>query len=211
MKKRKLVYLEILCQLKHPSLAASHVSFQALPTLQFRLLQMLFVLHLLLLLLRVQGEAQHESELRPSIQKMDASKLCPNVIFTHPINCLTNTALLLQSKKTNDLSVVKMLMRLYAHQENAILQLETMCRINPDFASPFRNDLEFCIPQLCSFLLKGDLGYQQHDSLLNLILVASQSDFYFCHRVWFFMQANKYTEKTISSKVIHCLKQVSMH
>ena len=86
-----------------------------------------------------------------------------------------------------DLSLVKILMRLYAHQEGAIGDLETLCRVNPDFASPFRNDLEFCVPQLCSFLLKGDLGYVQHDQLLNMILVASQSDFYFCHRVWFFM------------------------
>lgn len=50
-------------------------------------------------------------------------------------------------------------MKLYAHQPDAIMQLETQCRINPDFGSPFRNDLEFFIPQICSFLLKGDLGY----------------------------------------------------
>lgn len=65
----------------------------------------------------------------------------------------------MQSNKTDDMSVFKLLMSLYAHQDNAIENLEANCRLNPDFASPFRNDLEFCIPQICSFLLKGDLGY----------------------------------------------------
>jgi hypothetical protein len=43
------------------------------------------------------------------------------------------------------MSVIKNLMRLYAHQGEAILDLEK-CRINPDFTSVFRNDLEFFIP-----------------------------------------------------------------
>lgn len=76
-------------------------------------------------------------------------------------------------KQNDDLSVVKILMRLYAHQPSAIESLETLARINPDFQSPFRNDLEFYISQLCVFLLRGDLGYVEHDQLLNLILVAS--------------------------------------
>ena len=40
---------------------------------------------------------------------------------------------------------VRGLLQLYAHQENAVRDLE-QCRINPDFNSPFRNDLEFYIP-----------------------------------------------------------------
>lgn len=36
-------------------------------------------------------------------------------------------------------------MKLYAHKKEAIKELES-CRINPDFTSKFRNDLEFCIP-----------------------------------------------------------------
>jgi hypothetical protein len=48
--------------------------------------------------------------------------------------------------KSEEDSVLQVLMRLYAHQADAIRDLESMCRINPDFTSPFRNDLEFCIP-----------------------------------------------------------------
>jgi hypothetical protein len=53
------------------------------------------------------------------------------------------------------MSVVKHMMRLYAHQREAIKDLE-QCRVNPDFTSVFRDDLEFFIPQLGSFYLKGD-------------------------------------------------------
>lgn len=37
------------------------------------------------------------------------------------------------------------LIRLYAHQHDAISDLEK-CRVNPDFNSNQRNDLEFYIP-----------------------------------------------------------------
>jgi hypothetical protein len=60
-------------------------------------------------------------------------------------------------------------------------------------------------------LLKGDLGFFEHDRFIDMILVASQQDFYFSHRVWFFMEANLLTEQQASQKVLNCLKQVSMH
>ena len=44
------------------------------------------------------------------------------------------------------LSVIKNLTRLYAHDSTAIKSLLEECRVNPDFTSPFRNDLEFFIP-----------------------------------------------------------------
>lgn len=47
------------------------------------------------------------------------------------------------------------LIRLYAHDHSAIKHLEQV-RVNPDFTSRFRSDLEFFIPQLCCFYLKGD-------------------------------------------------------
>lgn len=78
-------------------------------------------------------------------------------------------------------------MRLYAHQRGAISDLEQHCRVNPDFNSPFRNDLEFFIPQIGSFFLKGKFEYP--DELLQLILHSSQADFFFAHRIWFFCQS----------------------
>jgi hypothetical protein len=46
----------------------------------------------------------------------------------------------------NKMGVVKALMRLYAHQTDAIKNLKELCRVNPDFNSSFRNDLEFYVP-----------------------------------------------------------------
>ena len=87
------------------------------------------------------------------------------------------------------MSVVKNLMRLYAHQPESISDLERS-RVNPDFTSPFRDDLEFFIPQLCSFYLKGD--FEKQSDLANLIVLASSTSFYFSHRVWFFFQSTMY-------------------
>lgn len=43
------------------------------------------------------------------------------------------------------MSVIQQMMRLYAHEQDAIGELER-CRVNPDFTSVFRDDLEFFIP-----------------------------------------------------------------
>jgi len=59
-------------------------------------------------------------------------------------------------RRDKTLKVAKTMMRMYAHQPGAIKDLEK-CRVNPDFNSVFRDDLEFFIPQLCSFYLKGNL------------------------------------------------------
>ena len=89
------------------------------------------------------------------------------------------------------MSVVKNLMRLYAHQPESITDLEH-CRVNPDFTSPFRDDLEFFIPQLCSFYLKGEFEHEKE--LSNLMVLASSTSFFFSHRVWFFFQSTMYQD-----------------
>ena len=60
------------------------------------------------------------------------------------------------AKKTakNPNEPINLLMRLYAHDSSS-LELLKKCRINPDFRSKFRKDLEFFLPQLCSFFLTG--------------------------------------------------------
>lgn len=110
-------------------------------------------------------------------------------------------------------------MRLYAHQRGAISDLEAHCRVNPDFTSGFRNDLEFFIPQIGSFFLKGES--QHPEELLSLILHAASVDFYFAHRIWFFCQSVMFqsidSETLIKSRQILktlarlCLDQESNH
>jgi len=50
-----------------------------------------------------------------------------------------------QGRDVKSLQIAKNMIRLYAHQPDAIKDLEK-CRVNPDFNSPFRDDLEFFIP-----------------------------------------------------------------
>ena len=64
------------------------------------------------------------------------------------------------------------------------------CRLNPDFTNlngELRNDLEFYIPQLVSFILYGNFEHNQ--KLLKVILLACSTSFYFSHLVWFNLQA----------------------
>lgn len=78
---------------------------------------------------------------------------------------------------------VRGLIKLYAHKKGAIQELER-CRINPDFNEKVRNDLEFYIPQLCSVYMHGEID--DPNDLINLIVMASKSNIFFSHRVWFF-------------------------
>lgn len=92
------------------------------------------------------------------------------------------------ANEDSKMGVVKALMRLYAHQTDAIKDLKDLCRVNPDFTSSFRNDLEFYVPQMLTFFLRCDLEDPQQ--LFDFILMASSADFFFAHRVWFFLQSS---------------------
>jgi hypothetical protein len=85
---------------------------------------------------------------------------------------------------------INLLMRLYAH-DSASLELLKKCRINPDFRSKFRKDLEFFLPQLCSFFLTGGSEKNPEEFVQFFIMCATHS-FYFSHRLWFFFQACLY-------------------
>ena len=95
---------------------------------------------------------------------------------------------------------MSVLIRLYAHDKEAIKSLESV-RVNPDFTSRFRTDLEFFIPQLCCFYLKGDSEMEQ--DLVNLITLASTSSFFYSHRIWFFFQAMLFPESDPTSREQH--------
>lgn len=109
---------------------------------------------------------------------------------------------------------VRGLLQLYAHQENAVKDLE-QCRINPDFNSPFRNDLEYYIPQICCMYIEG--GLEDRQELTTLILNAAKSDMFFSHRIWFFFQSLLFsdneagkTKKEVAQQIVSQLKQICM-
>jgi hypothetical protein len=117
-----------------------------------------------------------------------------------------------KSIQAKHLKVAKTMMRVYAHQSGAIKDLEK-CRINPDLNSPFRDDLEFFIPQLCSFYLKG--GIERPEDLFQVMIRAAQNDFFFSHRIWFFFHSAMFQEFSqqiyeSSFQILHGLKMVCL-
>lgn len=80
-----------------------------------------------------------------------------------------------------------LLIRLYAHDTNAAIDGLENVRVNPDFTSQFRADLEFYIPQLCAFYLGGDSD--EPERLVNLLVMAASQSFFFSHRIWFYFQS----------------------
>ena len=87
---------------------------------------------------------------------------------------------------SRDKDPIPILISLYSCDPNAVESL-AQCRINPDMSAPVRKDLEFFIPQLCSFYLQG--YYDNMQQLVDLIIQASMADFYFSHRIYFFMKS----------------------
>ena len=104
------------------------------------------------------------------------------------------------------------LIRLYAHHRDAIADLEK-CRVNPDFNSSQRNDLEFYIPQLSSIFMVGEI----EDSLrfTDLILNSCEQSIFFSHRIWFYCQSLLFTDdeegfkhRKLAAELIKKLQQV---
>ena len=92
-----------------------------------------------------------------------------------------------EGKESSDLSF-QILTNLFANADNAINSLENI-RLNPNLVSEkkLRNDLEFYIPQLCTFLLFGEVKAVE-EFFVFLCRVCSAS-FFFAHRVHWFLSA----------------------
>jgi hypothetical protein len=99
---------------------------------------------------------------------------------------------------TDDMQhVFDLLTRLYAHQEGIVEEL-SKCRINPDFTSYVRSDLEFFIPEISSFYLRGKFEEQQ--SLLSILTSACSMSFFFSHRLYFFFKSVISTQGSVDVK-----------
>ena len=102
----------------------------------------------------------------------------------------------------------QMLTRLYINKENAIDGLKNI-RLNPNLVSEnkLRNDLEFYIPQLCTFLLYGELkGIQD---FFVFLCKACDTSFFFAHRVHWFLAAMVNHAQEKKDDVINTLKMVN--
>ena len=70
-------------------------------------------------------------------------------------------------------------------------------RLNPDFTNPLRKDLEFYLPQLCSFCLYED----NSDEIARFVIIAAQSNLYFSHRVLFFLESLNSDDREINDQI----------
>ena len=74
------------------------------------------------------------------------------------------------------------LTNLFSNEDNAIEGLESI-RLNPNLVSEnkLRNDLEFYIPQLCTFLLFGEV--KAIEEFFVFLCKVCNASFFFAHRV----------------------------
>ena len=81
-------------------------------------------------------------------------------------------------------------------------------RVNPDFTNFVRNDLEFFIPEISSFYLRGK--YEEQQSLLNLLTSASGISFFFSHRLYFFFKSVISTDgsKDVKSEWLAAIQEI---
>lgn len=105
-----------------------------------------------------------------------------------------------------DLDPIPSLIKLYSDNPAALVEL-ARCRINPNLTAKQRRDLEFYIPQVCSFYLQGYSS--QAEELVNFILQAS-GEFHFSHRVLFFFSAILFDKITPEKERIqkNCIDRV---
>lgn len=63
-------------------------------------------------------------------------------------------------------------------------------RINPNFLNEgFRNDLEFYVPQLCTFLIFGNV--HAVEEFLAILCKACFASFFFAHKIMWFLESLK--------------------
>jgi phosphatidylinositol 4-kinase len=88
-------------------------------------------------------------------------------------------------------AVYQVLLDLYAHHEDVLKEFSE-CRLDPDFESNTREDLEFYVPQLLNFLLYSE--HEHLEELLKYVLESCKTSFYFAHRVLWFLNSTNFLE-----------------
>ena len=101
------------------------------------------------------------------------------------------------------------LTRLFANADEDTIKGLGDFRINPNLVSQnkLRNDLEFYIPQLCTFLLFGDI--KAIEEFFVFLCKACDASFFFAHRVHWFLSAMINAAEEKRDKIIEILKLVN--
>ena len=102
----------------------------------------------------------------------------------------------------------KILTNLFINDDEAISGLQSI-RLNPNLVSEnkLRNDLEFYIPQLCTFLLFGEM--KDIEEFFVFLCKACNLSFFFAHRVHWFLSAMIEASEEKKDSIIKILKMIN--
>ena len=113
-------------------------------------------------------------------------------------------------KEGNDSSDApfKILTNLFSNKDGSISALESI-RLNPNLvsANKLRNDLEFYIPQLCTFLLFGEM--KAIEEFFVFLCKVCNASFFFAHRVHWFLSAMINAAQDKKEDIINILKMIN--
>ena len=113
-------------------------------------------------------------------------------------------------KEGNDSSDVpfRILTNLFSNKDGSISALESI-RLNPNLvsANKLRNDLEFYIPQLCTFLLFGEM--KAIEEFFVFLCKVCNASFFFAHRVHWFLSAMINSSQDKKEDIISILKMIN--
>ena len=102
----------------------------------------------------------------------------------------------------------KILTNLFSNKDGSISALESI-RLNPNLvsANKLRNDLEFYIPQLCTFLLFGEM--KAIEEFFVFLCKVCNASFFFAHRVHWFLSAMINASQEKKDDIISILKMIN--
>ena len=113
-----------------------------------------------------------------------------------------------EGQEASDLPFNK-LTRLFANADEEAIEALYVFRLNPNLVSEnkLRNDLEFYIPQLCTFLLFGDI--KAIEEFFVFLCKVCNASFFFAHRVHWFLSAMINAAQEKRESIITILKMVN--
>ena len=102
----------------------------------------------------------------------------------------------------------RILTNLFSNKDGSISALESI-RLNPNLvsANKLRNDLEFYIPQLCTFLLFGEM--KAIEEFFAFLCKVCNASFFFAHRVHWFLSAMINAAQDKKDDIINILKMIN--